>query len=112
MSRGMFQFKNERQLFSFTGLTPSEFSSGEMVCRGHITRQGNSRVRGIPIEIAWRAIDKDPALAKFFNGLFPRTGKTKAIVAVARKLIGRIRAAFQKGEDYQLGYPCSISETI
>lgn len=107
----MSQFKNERQLFSYTGLTPSEHSSGETIRRGHISRQGNSRVRGILIEIAWRAIDQDQALAKFFNGLFPRTGKTKAIVAVARKLIGRIRAAFQKGEDYQLGYPCSISET-
>jgi transposase len=100
----MSQFKNERQLFSFTGLTPSEHSSGETIRRGHISRQGNSRVRGILIEIAWRAIDKDQALAEFFNRLFPRTGKTKAIVAVARKLIGRIRAAFQKGEDYQTGF--------
>jgi len=99
----MSQFKNERQLFSFTGLTPNEHSSGETIRRGHISRQGNSRVRGILIEIAWRAIEKDQALAEFFNRLFPRTGKTKAIVAVARKLIGRIRAAFQKGADYQTG---------
>lgn len=97
----MFQFKNERQLFSFTGLTPSEHSSGETIRRGHISRQGNSRVRGILIEIAWRAIGKDKALAEFFERLYPRTGKTKAIVAVARKLIGRIRAAFQKREVYQ-----------
>jgi transposase len=100
----MAQFKNERQLFSFTGLTPSEHSSGENIRKGHISRQGNSRVRGILIEIAWRAIEKDPALAEFFNRLFPRTGKTKAIVAVARKIIGRIRAAFQKDEVYQLGH--------
>ncbi|NJK54379.1 MAG: IS110 family transposase [Leptolyngbyaceae cyanobacterium SU_3_3] len=103
----MSQFQNERQLFSFTGLTPSEHSSGEIIRRGHISRQGNSRVCGILIEIAWRAIAKDQALAEFFERLFPRTGKTKAIVAVARKLIGRIRAAFQKGENYQLDYGCS-----
>jgi transposase len=102
----MSQFKNERQLFSFTGLTPSEHSSGEIVRRGHISRQGNSRVRGILIEIAWRAIRKDRSLAEFFERLFPRTGKTKAIVAVARKLIGRIRAAFQKGETYQVDDGC------
>ena len=100
----MSQFQNERQLFSFTGLTPSEHSSGDIIRRGHISRQGNSRVRGILIEIAWRAITKDKALAEFFERLYPRTGKTKAIVAVARKLIGRIRAAFQKGENYQLDY--------
>ena len=101
----MSQFKNERQLFSYTGLTPSEHSSGEAIRRGHITHQGNVQVRSILIEIAWRAIEKDQALAQFFNRLFPRTGKKKAIVAVARKLIGRIRATFQKGEEYKLGYP-------
>ncbi|NJK53214.1 MAG: IS110 family transposase [Leptolyngbyaceae cyanobacterium SU_3_3] len=106
----MSQFCNERQLFSYTGLTPSEYSSGEAIRRGHITHQGNDKVRGILIEIAWRAIEKDQALAQFFNRLFPRTGKKKAIVAVARKLIGRIRAAFQKGEIYQLGYPDTLSQ--
>ncbi len=106
----MSQFKNERELFSYTGLTPSEYSSGENVAKGHITHQGNKHVRGILIEMAWRAIEKDPALEEFFNSLFPRTGKRKAIVAVARKLIGRIRAAFRKGEEYQSGYPCSIPE--
>jgi len=106
----MSQFKNERELFSYTGLTPSEYSSGEKVAKGHITHQGNNHVRGILIEIAWRVIEKDPALGEFFNSLFPRTGKTKAIVAVARKLIGRIRAAFRKREEYQSGYRCSIPE--
>ena len=100
----MSQFQNERQLFSYTGLTPSEYSSGEKIRKGHITRQGNSRVRGILIEVAWRAIGKDKALATFFDRLFPHTGKKRAIVAVARKLIGRIRAAFQHGETYQISY--------
>ena len=98
------QFKNEGQLFSYTGLTPSEFSSGEVVRRGHISRQGSSRVRAVLIEIAWRALNEDRALAVFFERLYPRTGKKKALVAVARKLIGRIRAAFRKGENYQLNY--------
>lgn len=101
----MSQFENERQLFSYTGLTPCEYSSGENIRRGHISKQGNSRLRGILIEIAWRAIGKDSVLREFFDRLYPRTGKKRAIVAVARKLIGRIRAAFRKGEMYQLGYP-------
>ncbi len=101
----MSQFKNERQLFSYTGLTPCEYSSGESIRRGHISKQGNSRLRGIVIELAWRAIRKDSALREFFDRLYPRTGKKRAIVAVARKLIGRIRAVFQKGEMYQVGHP-------
>lgn len=99
----MSQFKNERQLFSYTGLTPSEYSSGDHIRKGHITCQGNSRVRAILVEVAWRAIRKDKSLSNFFERLFPRTGKKRAIVAVARKLIGRIRAAFRHKEIYQIG---------
>ncbi len=94
------QFANERQLFSYVGLTPSEHSSGEQVRRGSITKAGNRQVRSILIEAAWRAIRLDPSLKSFFNRLSARTGKSKGIVAVARKLLGRIRAAFRKGQLY------------
>lgn len=100
----MSQFANERQLFSYLGLTPSEHSSGEHVCRGRITKQGNRHVRGLLLEIAWRALAKDPALSRCFERLWPRTGKTKAIVAVARKLIGKVRAAFRHNAPYQIDY--------
>jgi transposase len=96
------QFANERQLFSYTGLTPSEFSSGDTIRKGHITRQGNKRVRAILNQAAWRAIRKERDLKKFFEQLYPRAGKKKAIVAIARKLIGRIRAAFRMGKLYQM----------
>ena len=101
------QFANERQLFSYTGLTPSEFSSGDTVRKGHITRQGNKRVRYILNQAAWRALKKDRDLKEFFERLHPRTGKKRAIVAVARKLIGRIRAAFKTGKPYQMN-PLSL----
>lgn len=96
------QFANERQLFSYTGLTPSEFSSGDTIRKGHITRQGNKRVRYILNQAAWRAIKKERELKEFFDRLAPRTGKKRAIVAVARKLIGRIRAAFKTRKPYQM----------
>lgn len=69
------QFDNERQLFSLTGLTPSEHSNGETVRRGHITKQGSPRLRGILVEAAWRAIREDPALGNFFERLQLKTGK-------------------------------------
>ena len=103
------QFANERQLFSYTGLTPSEFSSGDSIRKGPITRQGNKRVRYILNQAAWRAIKKDRDLNEFFMRLHPRTGKKRAIVAVARKLIGRIRAAFKTGQLYQMN-PISLQK--
>lgn len=98
----MKQFQNERQLFSYTGLTPSEHSSGQRIHKGRITKQGNAHLRGILIELAWRALRKDPGLAQHYQHLSARMESKQAIVAVARKLIGRIRAAFRKGELYQI----------
>jgi transposase len=41
------------QFVGFTGLVPSEYSSGESVRRGHITKAGNGYVRAQLIESAW-----------------------------------------------------------
>jgi transposase len=100
----MSQFPNERALFSFTGLTPSEYSSGGHICRGRISRQGNTRLRHMLVEAAWKAVRKDPVIKEYYIKLSERIGKRKAIVAVARKLAGRIRAALRKHEHYTLDY--------
>ena len=100
----MSQYRNERALFSHSGLTPSEFSSGDRERKGHITQQGSARLRWILTEASWRAIKEDPKLAADFERIALRRGKNRAIVAVARKLSGRIRACFRTGQTYQLGY--------
>lgn len=96
----MSQFRNERALFSFTGLTPREFTTGEHRRLGHISRQGSSRLRATLVEAAWRAIKLDPALHIDFQRIANRVGKKRAIVGIARKLIGRARALFRKREYY------------
>ncbi len=58
-------------------------------------------------QAAWRAIKKERELKEFFDRLAPRTGKKRAIVAVARKLIGRLRAAFKTRKPYQMN-PLSL----
>lgn len=99
----MSQFPNERALFSYTGLTPCEYSSGDRVRRGHISRQGSSRLRHALTEAAWRAIRKDTHLKEDFDRIAKRRGKKRAIVAIARKLVGRVRAVFkEKGSTYEL----------
>ena len=97
------RFNNERELFKYTGLTPTEFSSGENVTRGHISKQGSARIRHVLIEAAWWAVEADQALKEAFDRIARTRGKKRAIVAIARKLIGRIRACFRAGTVYQLG---------
>lgn len=98
----MKQFRNEKSLFSFTGLTPSEHSSGEHTRQGHITRQGNSVLRRIFIEAAWIAVYRDPSLEEIFNRLSKNRGKKRAIVGVARRLAGRIRSCVLTGALYEI----------
>jgi transposase len=96
----MSRFKNEKQLFSYTGLTPCEYSSGDKVRRGNISRQGPPRLRNLMVEAAWRAIRDDPSLKKMYENISIRRGGNRAIVAIARKLIGRIRSCLKQNTFY------------
>lgn len=97
----MSQFKNEKALFSYTGLTPQEYSSGEHTRQGHISRQGKSILRKILVQAAWQAIRKDSSLKEVFERLSSKAGKKKAIIGVARRLVGHIRACLQRNELYR-----------
>ena len=108
----MKHFTNEKQLFSFTGLTPSEYSSGEHKRQGHITRQGRSIIRRTLLLAAWVAIKKDNALLKIFERISKTAGKKRAIIAIARRLIGRIRSCFMNGCLYELNKSSTHSMVV
>ncbi len=108
------QFNNERQLFNYVGLTPSEHSSGDHTRQGHITRQGKAIVRKILVQAAWKAIGMDPALQAIYDRISQKAGGKRAIVGIARRLIGRIRSCFRTGTLYSIGTgngSPSLSET-
>jgi transposase len=71
----MSQFKNERALFSYTGLTPQEYSSGEHTRQGHISRQGKPVLRKILVQASWMGIKKDNQLRKAFERISIRAEK-------------------------------------
>lgn len=98
----LLQFKNERHLFSYIGFTPTEHSSGEHVRQGHITRQGRPLLRKVLIQVAWKAIKIDGSLKRIYEDLSKRVGSKRAIVGVARRIIGRVRACFKTGELYRI----------
>src|SRR5687767_6542004 len=47
------RFASARELMSYLGLTPSEYSSGDQHHRGHITKTGPRHARRLLIEAAW-----------------------------------------------------------
>jgi transposase len=87
------RFHNRRQVASYTGLCPSEHSSGKTRSQGAITRHGNPRLRHLLIEAVWRMLIFQPqyhAIAKWREALAARKlspgRKKKIIVAIARQL--------------------------
>jgi transposase len=97
----MTQFSNEKQLFSYVGLTPREHSSGEHRWMGHISRQGKSIIRKMLVQAAWRAIGIDSGIKKKWEELSTRVGSRRAIVAIARTMIGYARSCIRENRMYE-----------
>jgi transposase len=95
------RFKSSDKLAAYIGLTPSEFSSGHLG-QGKITHCGNTRVRACLVESSWILIAKDPFMRKRYQELKNRKGGKKAIVAIARMLIIRVRRILLDNEPYLL----------
>ncbi len=68
--------------------------------QGRITRCGNKRVRTSLVEASWILIQKDRGLRKKYDRLKQRKGAKRAIIAIARHLIIRIRRIFLNQEPY------------
>lgn len=110
------RFRNARELMSYLGIVPSEYSSAGMIRKGSLTKCGNKRVRRILIEAAWHnrhdakvtypmkvnfsKIDpelRNPPLKaltrlhkRYYHLIFKGKPKPKVAAAVARELAGFI----------------------
>jgi transposase len=112
------RFSNPRQLMSYAGLVPKEYSSGSSRWQGSITKTGNSQIRRSIVEVCWsyrhrpslkgellkRQEGQDPEAKrivwkaqhrlhmKYHRISAKGKGGKVAIVAVARELLGFIWA--------------------
>jgi transposase len=84
------RFDRPKQVASYFGLIPSEYSSGGRQQLGHITQQGSSFLRFLLVEAGQTAARKDAELGRFYRRLAARKHRGLAKVAVARKLAMRL----------------------
>jgi transposase len=104
LGENLARFTSGKKIAAFAGLTPGEHSTGETTRKGRITGMGSGFIRATLIENSWSAIRKDPVLLGKFRRVWKGTGsKKKAIVAVARMLIVRLRACLISGTPYATG---------
>lgn len=94
------RFKSADKLAAYIGLTPAEYSTGERIRQGRITRCGNKRVRTCAVEASWHLITKDPLMRRKYDMLKRMKGGKRAIIAIARHLMVRIRRILLNKEPY------------
>jgi transposase len=103
------RFNNRRQVSSYTGLCPGEYSSGNTRLQSCVTKHGNPRLRAALVELAWRLVRFQPNYKPvrkwkrvLHNGAVATgAARKKAIVAVARQLaidLWRIRTGRCKAQ--------------
>jgi transposase len=111
------RFRNRRQLAAFLGLAPSSRESGDRSdCKGHITRQGPSRVRRVLCQAAWSSVRGEGPEQAAYQRIVTRNPRRKkvAVVASMRRLAIRMwhaghqaqqamqsEAAIRGGRDHQ-----------
>ena len=82
------RFQNRRQVASYTGLCPSEHSSGESQRQGGISKHGNPRVRHQLVEAVWRLLQWQPDYppVKKLRAATGKRSRKRLAVAAARRL--------------------------
>jgi transposase len=97
-------FKHSRSVGAFVGLTTRRYQSGEIDYDGHISRRGDSHLRGLLYEAATVLLTRTKSecdLRKWGLQLRERLGFKRAAVAVARKLAVIMHSILVTGEPFR-----------
>jgi transposase len=96
------RFRRAEQLAAYVGLTPSQYSSADKVRMGRITGIGKNTLRSLLVEASWTLIRKDQAMREKYDRIKIRSGGKRAIVAIARTLLLRMRRMLLDRQAYTL----------
>ena len=101
------KFPTPEKLCAFSGLVPTERSSGGVQRLGHITRAGSSILRYVLVEAAMRIRDaeKSTVLYEFYKTIKNKRGAMRARVALARKILSISWHMVKKNTVYQQRFP-------
>lgn len=96
------RFRSAKDVAAYAGLVPKIRESAGKGKELGITKEGSRLLRWVLVEAAWRLVRRSQRWQTIFEQLRLRRGKKKAIVAVARRLLGVLVALWRHGVKYQL----------
>ena len=94
------RFATAKQVSSYVGLIPREYSSGGKQRLGHISKQGSPFLRFLLVEAAQSAARWDAELKRAYVRLALRRSRAQAKVAIARRLATRLYWMLRKRQNY------------
>jgi transposase len=95
------RFGSAKKAVAYAGLAPGYRESAGKRKDLSIEKKGSRLLRWVLVESAWQVVRYDARWRYRFEQLAKRTGKKKAITAIARRLLTVMVAILHSGEPYQ-----------
>lgn len=95
------RFRSARQVVAYAGLAPGRRESAGKARDLGITKRGSPLLRWVLVEAAWQAVRRSAYWRGVYAALKKRRGSRRAIVAVARRLLGVLVALLRSGQEYR-----------
>lgn len=95
------RFRSARQVVAYAGLAPGRRESAGKVRDLGITKRGSPLLRWVLVEASWQAVRRSAYWRGLYTALKKRRGSRRAIVAMARRLLGVLVALLRSGQEYR-----------
>jgi transposase len=98
------RFRSAKCAVAYAGMAPGQRESAGKRKDLHIERNGSAQLRWILVEASWQMVRRTGRWRVTFERLSGRIGRKKAIVAIARRLLGVMMALLKSGQPYRHAY--------
>jgi len=95
------RFRATKQAVAYAGLAPGRRESAGKARDLGITKQGSGLLRWVLVEASWQLVRRSRYWEDVYRRLKQRRGSRRAIVAVARRLLGVLVALLRNGQEYR-----------
>jgi transposase len=106
------RFENAKKLVGYAGLGSRVHDSGKTHTNGRITKTGRRDLRRAMVNAANHAVEYHPHWKKELARMEPHLGRSKAIVAVARKLLVAVWHVLTKDQADRFAEPRDVGRSF
>jgi transposase len=95
------RFHSSKQVAAYAGIAPGRRQSSDKSRDLPISKQGSGLLRWVLVESAWQLKRRSVHWAGVYDALARRRGPRRAIVAIARRLLGVMIALLRSEQEYR-----------